>query len=197
MIRDLYRSYFQKSHTFLYPLLGLPKNYGPVNRLPKKTFIAAPNFLKPEDMKILVVYDRSTDTFWTNYVQKIMMKDKNLEAVFEIEDSNEIVFIFNLSKFESDYNCFLEGKYSKFSNDARKKISTYFGVHTSEWAYLESFLYPEKYFKAYANILEIDEETLREVGELCDKYDLEKETFKYNIPEQILNLYDSKNNVSL
>jgi hypothetical protein len=52
-----------------------------------------------------------------------------------------------------------------------------YGVHTPEWVYIESFIFPEKYFAVYANILNIDEDLLRAVGELCEGYNREKETF--------------------
>jgi hypothetical protein len=56
-------------------------------------------------------------------------------------------------------------------------LCDYYGVHTPEWVYIESFIFPEKYFAVYANILNIDEDLLRTVGELCEGFNREKETF--------------------
>ena len=37
-------------------------------------------------------------------------------------------------------------------------------------------MYPEDFFNDYAILLNVDNEMLEKVGELCDKPDLEKET---------------------
>jgi hypothetical protein len=74
-------------------------------------------------------------------------------------------------------------KYSKISQNSKKILSTYYGVHTPEWVFMESYLYPEKYFKIYAEILKVDIDDLKAVGELCEKYDLDKETCKVVQPE--------------
>jgi hypothetical protein len=42
---------------------------------------------------------------------------------------------------------------------------------------MHSFLFPNKWFKRYAEILDVPEELLIEVGELCDKPDGKKELF--------------------
>jgi hypothetical protein len=196
MVKDVYKSYFQKSSVFLYPLLNIPKNYGVVNKRPKKTYIASKNTFKPEDLKLFAVYENSDDSNWKIYFERVLLKNKNVEGYFT--NGDEIIVLFSLDNFREDLEHFLNGKYSKFSNEARKAISSYYGVQTPEWAYLESFLYPSKYFKDYAKILDVDEEALREVGELCNKYDLEKETLNLEIPEQLISkTYDKQNNVGL
>jgi hypothetical protein len=73
---------------------------------------------------------------------------------------------------------FVVGAYSKFSSNGKRFLSDYYGIHTAEWVYIESYIFPKKYFKQYAEILEVDVKILQEVGELCDKYNEEKETFK-------------------
>ena len=42
---------------------------------------------------------------------------------------------------------------------------------------MKSYLYPDKYFDDYADILDVDIDMLKSVGELCNKPDLKKETF--------------------
>jgi hypothetical protein len=41
--------------------------------------------------------------------------------------------------------------------------------------YIQSFLYPNKWYDQYASLLEVDVDMLKAVGELCDKPNLEKE----------------------
>lgn len=56
---------------------------------------------------------------------------------------------------------------------------------------MSSYLYPEKYLETYARYLSDDEEVsemmelLKGVGELCDPYDIEKETLIYKEKESI------------
>ena len=85
-----------------------------------------------------------------------------------------------------DYDVFLQGKYSLFSAASKKRLTDYYGTHTPEWVYIESFMFPAKYFKQYANILGIEEDTLREVGELCDRFDPEKETLVHVAKNTVL-----------
>ena len=49
--------------------------------------------------------------------------------------------------------------------------------------YMESYLYPEKYYEIYSELLNIPTSLLEEVIELCDKPNLKKEDFKKSILE--------------
>ena len=53
---------------------------------------------------------------------------------------------------------------------------------------MESYLFPEKYFNMYANLLGTSEDFLKSVGELCSKPDLEKE----NLVAEVINLENKK-----
>ena len=53
---------------------------------------------------------------------------------------------------------------------------------------MESYLFPDKFFNMYANLLGTSEKLLREVGELCSKLDLERET----LVAEIMNLENNK-----
>lgn len=77
----------------------------------------------------------------------------------------------------------MDGKYSKMSTRAKQLLTDYYGIHTPEWVFIESYVFPEAYFDKYAEILEVDVKKLRKVGELCDKYDPEKETCPVMHPE--------------
>jgi hypothetical protein len=41
---------------------------------------------------------------------------------------------------------------------------------------MRSYLYPKVFFKDYAEILNVDENFLEDIGELCNKPDIKKET---------------------
>ena len=82
-------------------------------------------------------------------------------------------------KHKGDNNCKeIARKYS-----LKKMLSNYYGIHTPEWVFMESYVYPEKYFTKYAAILMIDVDILKKVGELCEKYDQTKEVCTIAHPE--------------
>jgi hypothetical protein len=75
------------------------------------------------------------------------------------------------------------GKYSKLSTVLKRAIKNYYGDKSSEYKYIETFLYPEKYFTLYAKLLDVDVKTLQETGELCDPCDMEKENLKIPVAD--------------
>jgi hypothetical protein len=174
MIKDMYRKYFQKSYTFLYPMLGFKRTKDP---RPLQVYLHWSEEFPDEERKLVCIYQKEDTDQWTNFEKNKLMTHSMLDYVVPLCDGR-IAYIFDMNPVTNDYNLFLQGKYSKFSNNAKMHLSDYYGIHTSEWVYVESFIFPKKYFKQYAEILEVDVKILQDVGELCDKYDKEKETFK-------------------
>ena len=70
---------------------------------------------------------------------------------------------------------FLNGKYSKIDVNTKRKILDFFDKKSGNYAYVESYLFPEKHYETYARILGVDIAMLQSVGELCDKPNLDKE----------------------
>jgi hypothetical protein len=75
------------------------------------------------------------------------------------------------------------GKYSKLSTVLKKAIKSYYGDNSAEYKFIETYLNPEKYFESYAKLLNVDLELLKQVGELCDACDMDKETLKISIED--------------
>jgi len=48
---------------------------------------------------------------------------------------------------------------------------------------MHSYLYPEKFFSRYAELLGVEESLLKSVGELCTKPDLEKEMLMIEVAD--------------
>ena len=78
---------------------------------------------------------------------------------------------------------FREGKYSKFSRLTKDIILDFFGDIGTISKYMESYLFPEKYYDVYSDILNVPISLLAETIELCDKPDLDKEDFKKQVLE--------------
>lgn len=182
MMSEIYRKYFQKSFTFLYPLLGFKKTKHP---RPVQTYLSwQGTLLSVHDRKLICVYERLDTEEWKQFERDYLITHKMLELCVPVDDKT-VVYIFDFNSLASDYDLFLKGSYSQFSSQAKKSLTDYYGTHTPEWVYIESYLFPGKYFKLYANILNVDEAFLKQVGELCDRFDKEKETCTVTIPEGI------------
>ncbi len=89
--------------------------------------------------------------------------------------------MFDFEPYAHDWDCLIAGTYSKLNKTYKRKIETFYGKNDSNFAYIESFLYPEKYFSMYSQIIDVPESLLKEVGELCSKLDLNKETLNANV----------------
>jgi hypothetical protein len=170
IINDIYKKYFQKSKIFMYPLLGFERG----NVVPEEVYFSISNKYNTEDRKLVLVYDPKMDLKYETFKEDKLVNHKLLHESFEDQKGNEI-FVFDMSGFAYDWDLFLAGKYSQMSLKVRNEILNFFEKKSANYTYLQSFLFPEKWFKRYAEILDVSEDLLKEVGELCDIPNLEKE----------------------
>lgn len=166
---SLYDKYFQKSRVFLYPLLGLVKGK---DRAPVETYVRTLN--RNDLYELICVYENDKSIEFE--VHKTKLEKHDLFSRNEYI-SNFYVCVFDMSKYKEDIDRFYDGKYSKISYLNKQKITRFFGNKTKNSVYIDSYLYPHKYYDIYAKLLEIPASMLKEVGELCNKPDMEKETF--------------------
>ena len=177
MIENVYSKYFQKSKAFLFPLLELPK-FALTYQI--QTYLVINNTINLEDINIICKIKHDNLQEFYVYEKKYIDKSKYLIDKFENKELNETVYIFSLENYKQDYNNFLNGKYSKFSKEAKNIIKKYYVLNKNEFDHIHSYLNPSEFINLYKDLLNIDIEVLKEVGELCDKYDLEKETLTDN-----------------
>lgn len=173
IINEIYKKYFQKSKIFMYPLLGFER--GKV--VPEEVYFSMTDKYTAEDRKLVLVYDPKMDLKYETFKVVKLVNHKLLHERIEDQNGNEI-FVFDMSGFASDWDLFIAGKYSQMSLEVRCQILNFFEKKSANYAYLQSFLFPEKWFKRYSEILDVSEALLKEVGELCDVPNLVKEEFK-------------------
>jgi len=178
MINGIYKKYFQKSFTFLYPLLEISKK----DYKPTQTYLEWDNVHGKDSKKLICTFKRETTTGWYDFEKEHLINHPMLDYCLPIDDKH-VVYVFDFNIYKEDYESFLDGKYSKFTTRAKMLLTNYYGIHTPEWVFIESYVFPESYFDKYAEILEIDVEVLKKVGELCDKYDSKKEMCTLKHPE--------------
>lgn len=171
-INALYRDYFQKSKVLLYPLLGIKRGSVAV---PEQTYLAWSEYLKPEDMKLIALYPVRTDNEYLMFEKNVLLKHNRVCDYVKLNES-QAIFTFDFSDLKDDWHKFIDGQYSKLDGRLKRKIRDHFDKNTGTYTYIDSYLFPERYFSLYAELLDTKEDLLRSVGELCSKPDLEKET---------------------
>jgi len=182
-IDSLYRDYFQKSRVFLYPLLNL-KRGGSVT--PIQTYVAWEGLYKPEDRMLICVYHIRDDKDFEKFEKTKLLANKYFHDFKAIKE-NRGVYIFDFNSKHEDWDKVLKGKYSQLSTTLKRKIKIFQGADNNNYAYIESYLHPEKYYKMYAELLSTSVQELEQVGELCSIIDMDKETLTEKPIKLIIN----------
>lgn len=182
-IKDIYKGYFQKSKVFLYPILGLRKG----SITPIDTYISWKDIVKSSDYKLVCLFHLRDDPEFLLFEEKYLLGNPLFEDFKEVGEGKAI-YIFNLTSYAEDFECFLDGKYSRFSDKLKGKIRNHYGATSANYAFVEGYLYPEEYFPLYAKFLTVNKEDepdmlklLMDVGELCNKPDFSKEELKITV----------------
>lgn len=179
VIDYIYSNYFQKSKVFLYPLLGIPFQSNPVMF---ETFMIVDD-PAGKDRKLFVVdlltdqpnvYTTKANISFEQFFKNNVMKNQRFVSS-ELIGKSRVRCYFDLSDLRDDVEAVKLGRYSKISDTSKKKLMNYFPVGHGNRNYLKSYLYPDLFIRIYAQILDVEEDLLREVGELCDKPNFEKE----------------------
>lgn len=178
MIDSLYTKYFQKSRCFLFPILNIKKSS---NFSPSGIYIALEGVIQPEDLKLVCAYKQDESEGFKIFEEKMLLSNPLFEQVLKIRDYN--IYVFDFQSHSQDWFQFIMGKYSKLSSLTKRAIKTHYGETSSEYKYVDSWLYPEKYFDIYAKLLEVDVQVLKKLGELCDPCDLDKESLKIPVED--------------
>lgn len=178
-IKTLYKDYFQKSRVFLYPVLGIKKG---VSVTPIMTYVSWEGNYSLADRKLICTYHIRDDKEFRIF-EKINLMGNRLFHDFKLLEDGTGAYIFDMSEHAQDFDSFVSGSYSKLSADLKKKIEAFYGAKSANFAYVESYLEPQKYFGIYAQILGEAEETLKMVGELCDKPDLGQENLHAKVKD--------------
>lgn len=175
-MNSIYSKYFQKSRSFLYPILGIKKgSYA----TPVGTYIAIENLIDPDDVKLICTYKEDDTEDFKTFEEQMLITNPLFDRILELDGYK--LYVFDLKVYESDWFNFLLGKYSKLSSTIKRAIKIYYGEKSAEYKYMDTYLHPEKYFEDYAKILDVDVKELKKIGELCDPCDLDKETLKVEI----------------
>jgi hypothetical protein len=165
----------------LYPILQIRKN----DFAPVQSYLSWSRFVQPTDCKLVCVFASSNKRF-DGFERGILLPHKMFSGRFPLRNGR-VVYLFDLSTYKYDWDLFLRGKYSRLSIGTKQSIRNYFGTDTPEFAYMDTYIFPDKHFNRYSELLyDSDEQNdglkvLTAVGELCDPFDSARETFKGHV----------------
>lgn len=178
MIDKLYGKYFQKSRSFLFPLLGIKRGS---SFTPQGTYLSIDGLIGPEEIKLICSYKHDESEEFKHFEEQMLIGNPLFFKKIEMQHSD--LYVFSLEIHQADYFNFILGKYSKLSNVLKRAVRSFYGEGSANWNYMETYLFPEKYFNVYATLLKMDVDDLIRVGELCDACDMEKETLKISVED--------------
>lgn len=178
MIDKLYGKYFQKSRSFLYPALGIKRTS---NKLPSGTYLSLEGKVGAEEMKLICSFPHDESEGFKAFEEQMLTGNPLFIEKLRVKDYN--LYVFDLEIYQADWYNFIVGKYSKLSAHLKRAIKTYYGEKSSEYKYIETYLYPDKYFETYAKLLDVDVNLLIKGGELCNPCDLDKENLKIPVED--------------
>ena len=163
----------------MYPLLDIKRGSLAV---PTETYISWDNKYASEDAKLVCVYHTSNSPEYIQFENSVLMKNTRLCDYIKV-DSTTSVFIFDFSDLKDDWLKFSNGKYSKFNDKTKYKILNFFDKNSGNYIYISSYLNPKDYYEDYAELLAVPIKILEEVGELCNKPDLDKENLLIKVAD--------------
>lgn len=191
IINQLYPRYFQKSKLFLYPLLGLQRGL----TAPEEVYFSWKGKYAPENQKLILVYNNVSGSLYQELKNTKLANHRLLLEIIPTMQDQEIC-VFDFSSYASDWDHLIAGRYSKMSLKTKQTILDYFERYSGNYIYMHSFLFPNKWFKRYAEILDVPEELLIEVGELCDKPDWDKELLRVHTPLPVTEMQETESTVA-
>jgi hypothetical protein len=175
MIDTLYKKYFQKSRSFLYPALGIPRSsYAPI-----QTFVGLEGKILPTDRKLVCLFQHEQTAKYEEFENKLLYSNP-LFMDCDIHPGEPSLYIFDYELHDEDWDIFLTGRYSRLSEPFKNAVKIYYGESSPEYEYMDTYLYPEKYFDLYSKLLEVPKEIVASSGELCDAFNPEKEKLVFS-----------------
>jgi len=171
-INNVYKAYYQKSKMFLYPLLKIKQGSSIV---PVETFLRWEDLYELGDNKLICIYHNRKDAEFKKFEERYLLTNALFYDYFLLPD-NMVAYVFDFTEYSRDFYKVVRGAYSNLSSEFKFKIINFYSGNPYHAAYIDSYLYPEKHFYQYSELLQCDVDLLVEVGELCSPPNLDNET---------------------
>jgi hypothetical protein len=158
---------------------------------PEEVYFSWEGKYSPEDQKLILVYTNVSGSLYQELKNTKLANHRLLLEIIPTMQDQEI-YVFDFSSYASDWDHLIAGRYSKMSLKTKQTVLDYFERYSGNYIYMHSFLFPNKWFKRYAEILDVPEDLLVEVGELCDKPDWDKELLRVHTPLPVTEMERSR-----
>ena len=183
-IPDIYVDYFQKSKVFLLPALNIKRG---TSVTPIETYLSWGDEISVNDNKLICLYHLRDDEEFISYEERFLLGNPLFDDYKEVGEG-KAAYIFDFTEYKEDFQHIVNATYSQISQELKTKIRDIYGAGSSNYNFIKTYLYPEKYYERYAELLcptvgdrpeMVD--LLKEVGELCSKPDFKKEKLKMSV----------------
>lgn len=188
-ITIIHKTYYQKSMLFLYPLLGIRRHCGVS---PETSYLRWQGKFGSEDRRLIVKYAIREDITFKLFETEKLLNNPLFSEMMLLEDNFvAYVFDFNKNDMADAYDAVISGKYSKLPENHKRRLLDFYNndKNKSHVTYIDSFVYPQKYFGTYADLLTVPNshggskraeilQTLTRNGELCSPPNVDKETLR-------------------
>lgn len=173
---------FQKSYSFLYPLIGFRKND---EIKPHNTYLYwSESDYSIEDYNLLVYYKTDFNKEFKKFEKEFILTKDNIVGCFIVEGG--ILYIFDLISYANEVSEFLEGNYSKYGDKEKRKVMAYYGdidcKTVKPGRVIHMALWPELYYSVVSEELGVPE---KDLSELMDKYNIKDEICYLPIIENV------------
>lgn len=171
--RFLSPKYLHKSLNYLFPLIGLGNRE---SLFPPSTFLWWNGQDSIENYRMMVFYSNEDvqNLAFSTFEKHALLKNPFYEKKCSFEDG--VGYIFNLTSISDIVDNFVQGKYSKYPEGAKRKILLFYGSSIDKiprpGRRIHMALYPELYHNLVAEeigVAKLD-------GELCDPPNKDRET---------------------
>lgn len=167
-----FKTYIQRSRLFLYPLLEIPFHS---NVKPLMTYLAESEDNLGEVQSIILKYTREHTDEYYNFRNNLLLHPRFKKHKVTIKYD---IVILDLSDYKDDIQFLIEGKYSMFSEEVKRKIKTFYNEKELGASIIDSYLYPESYHQYYANYYSVPIEMIKEAHETFGPPIMSKEIIK-------------------
>jgi hypothetical protein len=137
---------------------------------------------EPEDKNLICVYTLRDDEEFKIFERTKLLGNSKFLSFYELPD-NKGAYVFTFENEPDLWDSFLRGKYTHISKDKKALILKFFEGNIQNHSLIDSYLNPEKYYDFYAKELDVPVEVLREVGQLCEAPNMEKEKLTSDIKQ--------------
>lgn len=188
----LMETYFPRAYNVMYPLTGMDRD----EKFKPSCYLYWNGEENIENYELICHYEVDRDSYdFGNFEKLKLLANDKLKACYRV--AGGMVYIFDLIKWSDEVAYLLEGKYSKFSNDAKRIIHKFWNdpfmglnkpieLKEPPQHRFHMVFNPHLYYKQVSEIDfngEITAEELKEGGELWSPIDKDRETLNIEIED--------------